>query len=62
MGEREKSFIQFDVHPFEIRNIESFIVLLYGGLYHDFLLLWVDFQQVSLFRVGEVSNSPLKTF
>jgi hypothetical protein len=61
VGEGQALLGQFDVHAFEVDDVESLIVLLYGG-FDDYLLLFrVNFKLVDLLRVGQVTDAPLKT-
>jgi hypothetical protein len=62
MDETKAGFVEMDVGPFQIRDIESLVVLLVGGFEDDLLFGLVHFHEVGFGGVGEVSDSPLERF
>ena len=57
---RDRSLIHLQATAFKIGDVDALVVLLVVRLEDDLLLLVVHLNHVVVFRVGQVSNAPLK--
>jgi hypothetical protein len=52
--------VNLQLQTLQVRNINALVILLVCGLQNNLLLLRIHLDNVSIFGVGEVTNSPLK--